>query len=125
MTLKNKGFSLIEILVATTLFATVAPFFFSAFLAQSRASQPQTRSTAAFGLAKEYLEEMKQGIRQDLYNHAQNPLQVTPPGQFDAGHVRTVGAMDYTLRKRNSHVPWLGSLLPKYRKAEVTVEWNP
>ncbi len=118
------GFTLVEILIATTLFAMVAPFIFSAYLAQSRAALPQTRSAAASGLAKEYLEEMKQGVRQDLWTSTQNPLQTTAVGQFDAGHVRSVGGMDYTLHKRMNDVPKAGGGA-KYRKAEVTVEWNP
>ncbi len=110
----RKGFTLIEILLATVLLTMAGALLFGAFLSARRWTSASVDTVPA-NLARERLEELGMFVRFDTWNDfTKNPLaggtSTEPPPPLN------VGGVDYT--RTTVTTPVTGR---NYRKVQVTV----
>ena len=113
--MKTGGFTLMEILVAMVLMATVGAVAFSSF--SSGAKIGQNNRNVAVNVGRGVLENLYEAVRDDWWPNAGHPL--TPGGPTAQPNV-TLNGVTYSSVKTVSS-PGGGT---DYRRARVTVCWN-
>lgn len=114
------GFTLVEIMLATTLFVALIPVFLQGFISTSRQMQkPET--DVAYQLARQGLENLREAVRADWWEDADgNPVPDTPlaPEPQESETINLNG-IDYTASYEVSEM----SDTRPYRKVEMTIQW--
>lgn len=117
---KDRGFTLLEIVIATVLLAGASAGVLSAFVNASRGLTP-ARNVAHY-LASERQELLRESVRQDWWERPGRPL--TPGGPSDDGVILVDGTgyrRSWTVEAVNAD----GADEPDdYRRVAVRVEWD-
>ena len=126
--MNKKGFTLLEILVATLILALVTTGLAYVFLAGKRHILHTRSKIQAAELGRLFLAPLQMDVRQDTWNQAANALSATPPGGRDcasqpgcpAAPERTLDGITYDARYTiNRDNP-----IPNVNKVKVDITWT-
>ena len=114
----QKGFGLMEIMIAALLTATVAAGVLATLVNAKRVIRP-TDSIAGY-LARERLETLYEAVRQDWWGAAGNPLSVGGPTPDNVTVDNITYNRSYTVTAINAN----GDAVPDdYRRVDLTITW--
>ena len=115
----RSGFTVMEILVAMVLLAAVAASALSSFTSATRITQP--RSGIAQNIARGYLEQFYEYVRQDQYAAATPTPISTPPAPPPL--TQTLDGTTYTTAYTVTAAEQNGDAQEDYRRVRMTVSW--
>ena len=115
---KNTGFSLMEVLVAMVLLATVGGLTMFSFTNSTQATQPS--ASVAYNYGRGLMEEMYERVRQDHWTDPGLPLSLVNPAQFP---VRALNGKTYTPSYTSTKGDLNGDGVEDFRKVKMTVSW--
>ena len=130
MTIRSKkGFSLLEIVVAATLFALIVAGLANVFVAAKRWLLHSRLKMTAGELGKYFLEPLQVNVKQSDWDTAAGDYKTTNPLYIHAwtGSVVSPGGKDYAPDYSVARVPapGVGSTAPaQMRKVKVQVKWT-
>lgn len=110
----NRGFTILEIMIATTLFAALVGVLLSAFVSANQAVVLNDSKSIESNLAREGLESLYNAVRQDQWADTTNPLHpdaVIPEEQV---------SIDGVIYKRSFDADAVAGM--NYRKVKMTVK---
>ena len=108
----HSGFSLLEVLVASTLLATSVAVIFGAFVSAHKFPKPEIGRGFGTHLVREKLEELAEAVRQDWWPAANKPLTIGLTAADSVTYNGTAYARSYTVS---------GVAGKDYRKVQITV----
>ena len=113
----ERGFTLLEIGIATLLLVGMIAGLFGAFVSANHWIQPQNNT--GYNLARERLEQLAEAVRHDWWSLGGRPLSAGahPEGVFTYDGVNY--NRDYTVTSVDAN----GDTVEDYRRVEVTVTW--
>ena len=114
----EKGFSLIEIMIAALLTATVAAGVLGMLVNAKRAIRPG--NNIAGYLAKDKLETLYEAVRQDWWGVGGNPLSVGGPTVDNVTVDNITYNRSYTVTAINANAD---AVPDNYRRVDVTISW--
>ena len=121
----ESGFTILEIIIATTLLAVVGSTILAAFTNSAVLTKGQDH--VAYNLARQKLENLYESVRGDWWDISSKPLSLTAPDE-DLAAVKLDGRSYLAVYKVNnaSGVPIdiNGDGNEDYRKVEMTVQWT-
>ncbi|MFP4473759.1 MAG: prepilin-type N-terminal cleavage/methylation domain-containing protein [Candidatus Omnitrophota bacterium] len=115
--LKNGGFSLTELIVASLVFAMAAAGLIATVSSMTTPSVEVSEDVQAAFLAREQLDALRSSVDADSWDAAGNPL-VTSVGNYDLGY-KMVGPTNYHIEYQVSD----DDDVPGVRRVDMTVSW--
>ena len=116
---KDRGFTLVEVVVAAVLMAAVAAGLLRAFETMNGISAVQQDRVTAANLARQQLEDLHEAVRWDWWGLANFPL--SPGTALGAAAAIVVNGTTYT-RSYVVNAVFDGGT-EAYRRVDVTVRW--
>ncbi len=124
--LRNRsGFTIIEIIIATTVLAVVGSTIFAAFTSSAVLTKGQQH--VAYNLARQSIENLYESVRGDWWDVPSEPLSLVDPGMQPSPLTLqgTKFTRSYTVNGANSiPIDINGDGEEDYRKVEITVQWS-
>jgi prepilin-type N-terminal cleavage/methylation domain-containing protein len=122
----KSGFTLMEILVAMVLLSVVAASALSSF--SSSTTVVQSKHNTALNVARSYLEQLYEYVRQDTYGNVNAPLALSGATLPSSGTQTLDGVVYTTTYQVNPDTPFTpidvdGDGLEDYRKVRMAVSW--
>ena len=115
----HKGFTLVEIIVASLILTTVLVGLLRAFVTARGFQPPQFTRSVASNLAREKLETLYEAVRQDFWEDAARPLGI---GLHEDAPIVMPDGITFTRKTVVSSVDMDGGG-EDFRKADITVSW--
>jgi prepilin-type N-terminal cleavage/methylation domain-containing protein len=119
----RKGFTLIEVVLAVVLLASMSVGIYAAIISATKWTQPEVNK--GYNVAREKLEALYTSVRQSNWSNAANPLNttnapVTETTSLDSTNYARVTTLGAAINRNSGTGPGQDSE-EDYRKVEITV----